>query len=45
MKHQLDEFEYDWKLEGKAASTVKLYKDQLVELFEKHDVIDSVIAK
>jgi integrase len=45
MKHLLDEFEYDWKLEGKAASTVRLYKDQLVGLFEKHDVIDSLIAK
>jgi integrase len=45
MKHLLDEFEYDWKLEGKAASTVKLYKDQLVELFEKHGAIDSLIAK
>jgi hypothetical protein len=45
MKNLLDEFEYDWKLEGKAASTAKLYRDQLVELFEKHDEIDSLIAK
>jgi integrase len=45
MKHLLDEFEYDWKLEGKAASTVKLYKEQLVELFERYSVLDAFIAK
>jgi integrase len=45
VKHLLDEFEYDWKLEGKAASTVKLYKEQLAELFERHESIDSLIAK
>jgi integrase len=45
VKHLLDEFEYDWKLEGKAASTVKLYKEQLVELFERYSVLDAFIAK
>ena len=45
MKHLLDEFEYDWNLEGKAASTVKLYKEQLVELFERYSVLDAFIAK
>ena len=45
MKHLLDEFEYDWKLEGKAASTVKLYKEQLAGLFERYESIDALIAK
>jgi integrase len=41
----LDEFEYDWKLGGKAASTVKLYKEQLAGLFERHEAIDSLVVK
>jgi integrase len=45
MKHLLDEFEYDWKLEGKAESTVKLYKEQLLELFEAHSIVNALIAK
>ncbi len=45
MRYLLDEFEYDWKLEGKAASTVKLYRAQLSELFEGHEAIDSLMVK
>ena len=45
MGYLLDEFEYDWKLGGKAASTVKLYKEQLAELFERHEAIDSLVEK
>jgi integrase/recombinase XerD len=45
MKYLLDEFEYDWKLEGKAESTVKLYKEQLVELFEAHSIVNALTAK
>ena len=45
MKHLLDEFEYDWNLEGKAESTVKLYKKQLLDLFEANSMVNALIAK